>query len=168
MSTLKFAVVFLAILVCLYPFLVFESLASNEDVATLAINQAEDVVASAYEAVLGAEQAGANVSSLIVELNDAGELLAEAHAAYRLSDFDGAIVSANQCSAIGESVKNEADNLRVATHGSRVMGSWLTVAGSLVGVVLVVFGSFWGWRVFKRRYYREVLRVKPEVAQDES
>jgi len=165
MFTRKFIVVFPVILVCLYSSLMLEGLASNGDVATLAINQAEDVVASAYEAVLGAEQAGANVSSLIVQLNDAGEFLAEAHVAYRLGDFDGAIVSANQCSAIGESVESEADDLRVQVYGSRVMDSWLTVAGSLVGVVLVVFGSYWSWRVFRRRYYREVLRVKPEVAE---
>jgi hypothetical protein len=38
----------------------------------------------------------------------------------------------------------------------------------LVGVVVVAFGSFWGWRVFRRRYVRRVLGLKPEVTKDES
>lgn len=168
MFTRKFIVVVSVVLVCLYTFLVLEGQASNGDVATLAITQAEDVVASAYEAVWGAEQAGANVSSLIVRLNDAAEFLAKAYVEFRLGDFDDAIASADLCVELGESVRREADDLRVAAHGSRVMDSWLTVAGSLVGVVLVIFVSFWGWRVFKHRYRGEVLRMKPEVAKDES
>jgi hypothetical protein len=165
MSTLRFVVVFSVIVGLVFPVFVLEGLASNGDVATLAISQAENVLASAYGIVLEAEQAGANVSSLMVQLNDAGEFLAKARVEFRLGNFDDAIVSANHCSEVGESVKKEADDLRVEVYGSRVMDSWLTVAGSLVGVVLVVFGSFWSWRVFKRRYYREVLRVKPEVAK---
>ncbi len=105
---------------------------------------------------------------MLVRLNEAGELLAEAQVAFRLGDFDEAVFSANLCSEIGEEVSGEADELRVEAYSSRVMSSWLTMTGSLVGVVAVVIGSFWGWRVFKRRYYRRVLRMKPEVAKDES
>ena len=169
MPTTKFLVVFSVIFVFLFPFFVFEGLASSsEDVASLAINQAEDVVTSAYRAVLDAEQARANVSSLLAQLNDAGEFLANAQIAFRLEDFDEAVRLADLGCDIGESVKNEASELRVDAYGSRVMDSWLTVTGSLVGVVVVVLGSFWGWRVFKRRYYQRVLRMKPEVAKDES
>lgn len=139
-----------------------------EDVAVSAISHAEEVLASAYEAALEAEGAGANVSGLLVRLNDAGEHLAKAHIAYRLGDFDQAGSFANLCSEIGEDVKSEADGLRGAGFESRVTGFWLTIAGSLVGVVAAGLGGVWGWRVFKRRYYQRVLGMKPEVASDDS
>jgi len=146
-----------------------KTFASNlKDTATTSIERAENALVSAYQAVLEAEQVGANVSSLLALLNDAGEFLVEAKIAFRLGDFDEAVLSANNCYEIGESVKNEADEMRVEAYGSRVIYSWLTMTGSVVGVVAVGFGSFWGWRVFKRRYVRWVLRMKPEVAKDES
>jgi hypothetical protein len=146
-----------------------KAFASNsKDTATISIERAENALVSAYQAVLEVEQVGANVSGLLAQLNEAGELLAEAHMAYRLRDFDEATRFADLCYDVGESVKNKADELRVEAYRSRTMGLWLTMSGSLVGMVAVVFGSFWGWRVFKRRYYEQILRKKPEVAKDES
>jgi len=58
--------------------------------------------------------------------------------------------------------------LRTEAYGPKVTGFWLTFTGSLVGLVAVGFGSFWGWRFFKKRYYERVLRMKPEVRPDES
>jgi len=164
----KLLVVLLIVSAFVFPFFVFRVGASGGDVAASAISRAEGVVVSAYEAVLEAEQAGAGVSGLLVRLDEAGELLAEAQVAFRLGDFDEAVVSADLCSEIGEGVKGEADELGVEARESRVMGIWLTLTGSLVGVDAVVLGSFWGWRVFKRRYIRRVSRMKPEVAKDES
>lgn len=169
MSIPKFVVVFSVIFIFLFSFFVFDGIASSgEDIAASAISQAEYFLVSAYAAVLDAEQAGADVSSLLSQLNEADERLAKAKVAFGLGDFDEAALSADYCSVIGESVKNEADELRVDAYGSTVMDSWLTVIGSLVGVVVVVLGSFWGWRAFKRRYYRRVLTKKPEVVSDES
>ena len=141
---------------------------NSEDTATTSIERAENALVSAYQVVLEAEQAGVDVLDLLALLNEAGELLAEAQVAFRLSDFDEAVRSANLCSVIGEGVENEADELLVEAYGSQIMVFWLTMSGSLVGVVVVGFGSFWGWRVFKRRYHRRVLRMKPEVDYDES
>ena len=141
---------------------------NSEDAATTSIERAENVLVSAFQAVLEAEQVGADVSVLLAQLNEAGEFLAEARMALGLGEFDEAVHSANICSEIGETVTSEADELLVEVYGSRVMVSWLTMSGSLVGVFVVGFGSFWGWRVFNRRYYRRVLKTKPEVAKDES
>jgi len=141
---------------------------NSEDTATTSIERAENVLVSVFQAVLEAEQVGVDVSVLLAQLNEAGEFLAEARMALGLGEFDEAVHSANICSEIGESVKSEADELLVEAYGSRVMVSWLTMSGSLVGVFVVGFGSFWSWRVFKRRYHRRVLRIKPEVAKDES
>jgi hypothetical protein len=144
-------------------------LASNsEDTATMSIERAENALVSAYQAVLEAERVGANTAALLARMNDAAELLAKAQVAFRLGDFDEAVSSADLCYEIGENVKSEADELQFKAYGLKVMDSWLTMTGSVVGVVAVGFGSFWGWRVFKRRYVRRVLKMKPEVAKDES
>jgi len=168
MSMLKLLIVSLVLSTFISPIFVLPAHASGQEMASSVINQAEDVVASAYEAVLEAERAGANVSGLLARLNQAGEFLAGAWVAFRLGDFEEAARSASLCSEISESVKNEAGEMRVEAYGLRVKGFWLTMTGSLVGVVAVVFGSFVGWRVFKRRYYMRVSRMKPEVSSGES
>jgi len=146
-----------------------KAFASNSKViAITGIERAENVLVSAFQAVLAAEQVGANVSDLLAQLNEAGEFLAEAHMVYRLEDFDEATRFADLCYDVGERVRSLADELRVEAYGSRTMGFWLTMTGSLVGVVAVVFGSFWGWRLLKRHFYRRGLRMKPKVAKDES
>lgn len=126
------------------------------------IDQGEEVLASAYESVLEAEQAGADVSSLLARLNDAGENLAEAHMSYKLGDFDGAVHSADLSSEIGEEVRSEAYELKNKAYGSRVTDLVIRVIGSTFGVMVVFFASFFGWRVFKRRYYRRNSKKNPK------
>jgi len=168
-STLKFSFVLMTLLVFASQSYISVTIAQvSESEATLALTSAEGAVSSAYQAVLRAEEAGANVSGLLVQLNDAGELLAKAKVAYRLEDFDEAAHSASLCSKISENVKNETDELHVETYGSKITGFWLTSTGSLVGAVAVGLGSFWGWRFFKKRYYERVLEMKPEVSSNES
>jgi len=149
-----------------------ESFASNsKDTANASIKSAEDVLVSAYQAALEVEQAGADISNLLVQLNDAGDFLVNAHIAYKLEDFDGATRFADFCYDIGEDLKNQVDELRVEAYRSTALGFWWTLTGSLVGVIAVVFSGFWGWRVFKRRYILRVacmLETKSEVEQSES
>src|SRR4030042_530294 len=139
----------------------------SESEATLAANDADGTVASAYTATLKAEKAGANVSDLLTRLDEAGEFLAQAHMAYRSGDFDGAILAANLARSIGEEVQNAADSLEVLARGESQQRLFFTFTGSIASIVLIVLGSFWGWRVFKRRYYERVLKMKPEVASNE-
>jgi hypothetical protein len=168
MTASKF-LVFSGLLVVLLALSVVVGSATNgADAAASAINQGEDTVVVAYEAVLDAEHAGANVTGLLAQLNEAGALLAEAQVAFRLGDFDEAVRFADLAAEIGEEVTRKAQEVALGAYGSTVTGSWLTITGSLVGVVAVGFGSFWGWRVFKRRYYQRVLRMQLEVAQAES
>jgi hypothetical protein len=143
--------------------------ASNlEDTAVTSIERAENALASACQAVLEVEQVDANVSGLLARLNEAGKLLAEAHMAYRLRDFDEASRSADRCYDVSENVKSKADELRVEAYESKTIGLWLTMSGSLVSMVAVGFGSFWGWRIFKHRYYERVLRMKLEATKNKS
>jgi hypothetical protein len=135
----------------------------GEDVAASAVDRAEAEVASAYEAVLDAEEAGADVSGLLDRLNVAGGYLAEAHVWFGLGDFDEAVRLADLCYGVVVDVSGEAFGLESEAHALGVTDSVVRMTGSMVGVVVVVFLGFVVWRVFKRRYSRRVLEMRPEV-----
>ena len=168
MSSLRPCFIMAVLLVFVACAFVFAAFAVDESSAASDVTGAEADMVSAYEAVLEAEQVGADVSALLVRLNDASESLAEAEVAYRLGDFNESVRLADLCSAISEEVKSEAGELRLQAYGAWYFDMWLKIAGSLVGVVVVGLGGFWAWRVFKRRYYRRVLKMKPEVVSGES
>jgi len=169
MCALKsFPVVFI-LFFFIFPVFAFTTLASsNEDMAISTINRAEEVVALAYEGVLEAERAGAGVSGLLARLNEAGDLLAQAHVLYRLGDFDGAARFADLCSQIGEEVRVEARGLRGLAVEKAVQRFRWTMIGSILSVTIIVGAGFVGWRIFKLRYYRRVSGMRPEVVSGES
>jgi len=169
MSVSKLFLLLLILFVFAAPIFVSGAFAAySENTAASAIDKAEAAVVSAYEAVLGAEQAGANVSGLLARLNVAGEYLANGHIWHGLGDFENATRFANLCYDIGEEVRNEAVELKNEAHGLWVWNLWVRMTISMVGVVSVVFLSFLVWRSFKRRYQRRVLGMKPEVVSGES
>ena|GEM_PF-2488347 len=168
MSNLKFVIIFLALSAFISPPFVLRTHASSQVVAASAIEKAEGVVASAYEAVLEAEEAGANVSALVARLNEAGDLLTQAHVSYRRGDFVSTARFADLCGEIGEEVRIKALELRdLAIEEAGQRFRW-TMIESIVGVVAILCLSFLGWRAFKRRYFRRVLGMRPEVGSDES
>lgn len=126
--------------------------ANSEDTATTSIDGAENALVSAYQAVLEVKQVGANVSGLLAQLNEAGELLADAHMAYRLGNFDNATSSADQSKDIGIEVENKAYELKDSAWRENIQRMWLTIMGSVLGVILIGSGSFWVWHFLKRRY----------------
>jgi len=168
MSFLKSFVFLLVLFVFVSAVSVFEASALSENGAASAIEKAEGLMFSAHEAVLEAERAGANVSGLLARLNVAGEGLAQAHVSYRLGDFDGAARSAELCSQIGEEVMVEAYELRGLALEEAVQCFRWTMIRSILGVAIAVGASYLGWRIFKRRYFRRVLGMKPEVISSES
>ena len=169
MSILKFSFILIILLVFASQFFMPVTFAEvSQDQAASALANAETSVVSSYQAVLKAEEEGVNVSSLLVQLNEAGENLAHAHMAYSLGDFDETIRFADLSRDVGEEVRNEANELKGLALAEGVQRLWFTTTGSVIGLIAVVFGSFLVWRVFKRRYYRQVLGMKPEVGADES
>jgi len=168
MSNLKFIIIFLVLSAFTSSPFVLGTHASSQVVAASAVEKAEGVLTSAYEAVLEAEGAGANVSALVARLSEAGDLLAQAQVSYRLGDFDGAARFADLCGEIGEEVKVEALELRDLAVEEAVQRFRWTMIGSILGMAIIVGVSFLGWRAFKRRYHRRVLGVRPEVVSDES
>jgi len=159
------ATLFFVMLFCL---LVSSAFGVEGDEALAAIGKADSAVVSAYRAVLEAEEAGANVSGLLEDLNFGGEALAKANTLYRVGDFDGAVYFADLCYDSVVHVEAEADRLRnlAAVEGKKLL--YLTVAASTFGVCCVMFGGLFGWRLFKKRYLRRVLKMEPGVVTVES
>jgi hypothetical protein len=139
-----------------------------EEVALSTIEGAELAVDLAYEAVLEAEGAGANVSGLLVELNDCSEALSEAYMSNRIGNFDDAIYFADLCSDLVEGIEAEANELRDVAASERNQRLLLNTLGSVLAVGCILYGGFFGWRFFESLYHWWVLKLKPEVASNES
>jgi len=133
---------------------------SSEDEAASALASAEGAVVSAYQAVLKADEAGANVSGLLVRLNEAGELLTHARMAYRLGDFDSALDFAVRSRERLNGFVVEADALRGAAMQEHYWDFMVNVAGSIVGAVCVVCGGIVVRFLLKRKHERTGSMVK--------
>jgi len=166
-ADLKPFAVLLVLLVFVLTLSMFKTSALSENVVASDIERAEGVMLTAYLAVLEAEEAGANVSGLLAQLNVAGDGLAQAYVLYRLGDFDNADRFADLCSEISERVRADALKLRdQAILDADQRFRW-TKTGSIIGVVAILCLCFLGWRAFKRSYYQRVLRMRPEVVSGE-
>ena len=157
-----------AFLLFLLPFPTLLVSASSEDVVALALTEAEETVASAHEAVLEAEQAGANVSGLLDKLNLGAEYLAEAYVWYRLGVFENASRFAGLCYEVVGGVSSEAVELRDEAKRLGDVDFVVNMIGSVVGVISVFVFCSVAWFVFRRRYRRRVLGLRSEVVSGES
>jgi hypothetical protein len=136
--------------------------AVGREEASVTVSDAEAALRSAFKAVSDAEGAGANVSGLVLRLNEAGGRLTLAEVAYRNGDYVEAYVRADACVALANGVADDAASLK--GQALAVAGEWwktftLSVVGS--AVLVVCLGLVWVW--FKGSYGRRVLRLKPEV-----
>ena len=142
--------------------------AVDEEAVNLELADAEEALVSAYDAVLEAEESGANVSSLLVRLNVGGGYLTEAYVWYRLGALEDASSLAVLSSEIVGDVESEAVELRDEVERLGEAGFVAKIYSSAIGVVVVVVLGFVVWRVFRNRYNRKLLALRPEVVSDES
>ena len=122
----------------------------SQDVAASAVDRAEVAMVSAYEAVLEAEKAGANVTDLLSILNKAGMLLSMAHLAYDKGDFDSARDFAVWCEGNLTSFVDKAEALKQSAVQKGYWDFTVNVVGSAVGAVAVVVCGFVAWAFLKR------------------
>jgi len=130
----------------------WNALASIELEAGAVIAEAEEKIVICYRAVSDADRVGANITGLLVVLNEAGDLLSRAKLAYKLGDFDYAVSLALQSQERLSSFVDEADVLRGAAMQARYWDFMVNVVGSIMGAVAVVCGGFVAWIVLKRRH----------------
>lgn len=158
------------ILICFVVFVLFFSwfvqvCFADADEAEEALIDAEEGLASAYVVVAEAEDAGANVSELVVKLEFAGALLAEAYNSNRTGDYDEAYSLAVDCSECVNGVVDEALGLKLEAENVYRGRLFVTAAVSSAALCVFFVLSLFGWRFLKGRYFKRVLGMKPEVGE---
>jgi hypothetical protein len=138
------------------------------DDAVSSVGEADAAVRGAFNATLNAEKAAANVSGLILRLNEAGGLLDEAEVALANGNSTEASSKAGQCIGIAESVKSDADALKASALDQARTVFWTYLTFSVVSSAAFVVALALVWRRFKRGNIRKVLGMRPEVAVDEA
>lgn len=165
---LKVSVCFLLVFVLAGLFLRGCFVVRGVDDAAANVADADSAIRRAFNATLDAERAGANVSGLLVRLNDAGIVLGEAEVALSNGDSSDAAGKAGTCISMAQSVLSDAGVLRASASDAARMMFWTYLTFSVVGigVFVVVLAVVW-WR-FKRGYVGNVLGMKPEVKHNEA
>ena len=110
--------------------------ASKLQAANTAINEA-------FNAVLAAEKAGANVTGLLAQLNVAEADLAEAENSYRSGDSSAAATQADSVLPIAQQVTTAAQNAKQTATVSGQNAFWSTIAFTVIGVFVFVLVCFW-------------------------
>jgi hypothetical protein len=130
------------------------SSASSESDAGLAIAQAEQRIEVCYSAAADAEKAGANVTSLLAILDEAGMNLSEARVAFQNGNFDFAYTLAVQSNATLNGFELNATSLRDRAAQQGRVGFLVNVVGSTVGTFVVIVIGLLVWLSLKKRYER--------------
>jgi hypothetical protein len=124
-----------------------------QDSSQVSINQAKTTLKNSYEAALQAEDAGANITSLISALNNAAGLLSQAELAYASHDY----VAANNYAAQSKNSLNgfdsQAASLKANAANVQTQHSETVLFSAVVAVAFLVVG-FGLWFVLGRREKR--------------
>ena len=127
------------------------------------LQAANTAVEQAFNAVLEAEKAGANVTALLAQLNDAAGILAQAENSYRTGDSNTAAAQADSVLPIAQEVTTSAQDAKQTALVSSQNAFWSTIAFTVIGAFVFVLVLFLVWRWFKRSYINSLSEAKPEV-----
>jgi len=137
--------------------------AVNVEEANAVISQAETDIGSAYAVVADAETAGVDISALLNQLSSAGDSLSRAYVAFGTGEYANASALAIECSRALDGVTVTAASLKAEAekaHSDRLLFS---MVGSSVGLVLLLVFGFLGWKLLKKRYFKRILDMKPQM-----
>ena len=130
------------------------------------LQAANNTVTYAFNAVLDAERAGANVTDLLVQLNNAAGILAQAENSYRTGDSNTAAAQADSVLPIAQEVTTSAQDAKQTALVSGQNAFWSTIAFTVIGAFVFVLALLLVWRRFKRAYIKKLLAMKPEVVEN--
>jgi hypothetical protein len=159
----KYSVPALLVFLAVASFVCNKSYAEVADQVPPKVAEADIAVGQAFNAVLHAEQAGANVTSLLAQLNDAAALLAQAEMASRNGDANAAADNATGALSIASEVKAEAVDAKASALVAGTNALWFTTVFSVVGATALVLALFLVWRRLKHGYFKNSLESKPEA-----
>jgi CHASE3 domain sensor protein len=127
------------------------------------LQAANNAVEQAFNAVLDAETAGANVTALMAPLNDAAGVLAQAENSYRIGNSNAAAAQADSVIPIANEVTTLAQDAKQTALVSSKNVFLYTIAFTAIGIFVFVLALFLVWRWFKRSYINNLYKAKPEV-----
>lgn len=114
-------------------------------------SEAEAAIASAYESILVTENAGANVTALVTQLNKATTLINGARMAERLGNYASAASLADSAKSIALEVRGEAVSLKKAVSTENLQQRLITMITTALGVSFIAVGSFLMWSFLTKR-----------------
>jgi hypothetical protein len=125
---------------------------AQQDAAGSALSSAKQQLVTCYLAAREAEAAGADVSTLTIELEGAGELFSRAELAYSAGDFEAAIDLASQSSLALNGFLQNADLVRFQAIRQANLDFWFSLVTTIVGSLVVIIGGFLVWWRLKKRF----------------
>jgi hypothetical protein len=129
------------------------------------IGEAEQAIAAGFEAALDAERAGANVSSLLVKLSEGAEYLVAARMAFEDGNYTEADRLSGLASEVGARVETDAFGLKADAIIAAFNRSTVYLTSSAVAMAIVVIATLLTYRLTKKRYFKRLLDMKPEVQE---
>jgi ATP-dependent Zn protease len=141
---------------------------AQADQATSKMQAANDAVKRAFNAVLDAEKAGANVIGLLAQINTVQGILAQAENSYRTGNTNSAAAQADNVFSIAQQITTVAQNAKQDAIISSQNNFWLTIAFTVVSTIMFLEALILFWLWFKRRYIKNLSEAKPEVVNNET
>ena len=114
---------------------VYPTIAQTDQTASK-LQAANTAVNQAFNAVLDAEKAGANVTDLLAQINTAEGILAQAENSYRTGDSNTAATQADSVLPIAQQVTIDAQNAKQNAIVSSQNTFWSTIALTVIGIVI--------------------------------
>jgi hypothetical protein len=131
--------------------------------ADASTDSAQLALITAYEALLQAEDVGANISAAVKSLNSASDLLAQSHNAFRQGRHVESLLYAQNSSQTSNRVYAEAKQLEASAKQQKNNSLLFTATVSSVSLVALFAASWFGWRTMKTRYVRNILDKTPRA-----
>jgi len=133
---------------------------------TQSFQTANNSVNLAFDMVLKAEKAGANVKALLTQLNAAASLIAQAENSYRSGDTSSIESNTDQAVAIARQVTAQAATLEQKASAAHQNTLLISVVFTLLGSIMLILALYLVWGIFKSHYFKRVLESKPEVVDN--
>ena len=132
------------------------------------LNTTRFVIDQAFNGVLAAEKAGANVTELLSKLTSATDYLTRAESAYRNGNLTLVESNADAAVKIARRVTSDAQIAKEEAQNTVNNNFWLTIVLTIVGIIVLVLILFIVWRFIKRSYIKDPIESKPQVIIDET
>ncbi len=130
------------------------------------INEAKIAIYDAYNICVEAEEAGADVSSLVGKLNNAIDLLTEAKAFLSEGDYTNAKIKATLAKSEANQVKIVAQDLKSQALFRKWLESIIIPIGATLLLVIIAIFMYKGWTWYVKKREAEILKMKIRLPED--